>query len=82
MNWKYKIDIKQYFGPANELDEDDELPSEVRISVAKELEKVWLLRNKRLELLDESSIVTVRDFNDWLDRLYDTADYHRIWLGL
>lgn len=78
-NWKYTIDIKQYLDKGEDLNEEDDVPAEIKDGILKELEKAPPLRLMATQL---KRVKTVKSFNNWISRLYNVADMELVWCGL
>jgi hypothetical protein len=86
VDWTHKINIKQFLSD----DDSDEALRVAREGVANELRKLYShfpeddYQGDELRDLvhDIARAETVEEFNEWLDPLYDWADWNLVWLGL
>ena len=88
--WKHKIDIKQYLGEGT----TDEDVVKAAKGIVRELKRLPSKLDGLSEAIDEFEDIAesthdpedneylVEEFNYQLDKLYDWADYERIWMGL
>lgn len=82
MNWVEHLDIKKVLTNHDDgQEEEDAISPQLKDDMIAEIKKSQRLPVKTLvEFLQKCE--TVRDFNNWLDRLYDVADMRKVWLGL
>jgi len=80
-NWKHKIELNTIIRKVEDLDleDDDNVPDDIKNEIMAELNKVEPLKT----YADEISMVdTVAEVDYILEDAYLAADIHRIWCGV
>ena len=84
-NWKETVELNPILSKWEDLDQSDDLPAELRaevVALLKTSKRIPQTFTEELEDPDTSSLLTVEDFNCWLEDLYNYCDKNLIWLGI